>query len=502
MKRVVPLHLCLLKRDPTLDLAEHVLPSMIHEFARTSLPSLPPSPPKNDHQHPPTHLKETTYIMAKKRKDKVPYPGTKGEKSTSFFTRKKWKSIMQYNLLELAGRGLDPRGAQVVGTALMKNTYVTKLDLCNNGLGNDGTVLLADVMRANTHINWLNLSHNGITDIGGIALASAFIPNVSPSGQPGQWNRNIMTIILMGNELSDDTLLAFSNAAACHRDLTRVDLSWNRVGPQGTKCLLRCFQRNPLCNFTLSANSIGDIGTAHLCDALIRHGSRTWTTLNLFRNDISHRGAAAIGQLLSRTDMILDVNLRSNTLGARGVQELRGFLTSAGATITVRSLNLADNMIGDEGARDVAGIIEADLPHLLRLDISDNNFTDAGALIIARALRTNTRLLQVNCRENTFGAKSVAAVADLVRGTQSLKSLNLANCIESADQRRSVTLAVGEADGVHVEMGEQGGMDANGGDAVAKMAEFLQIQADQEAAKAKEATLKKKMSRSRSAKSA
>lgn len=425
-----------------------------------------------------------------RKKDKVPFPGSKGETSTAFYTRKKWKALLQEVRLDLAGRALGPRGGLVVSSALFKNSRIVSLDLSHNELGDEGAMAMANLLRVNATLQHLNLSHNNMTDVGGIALASAFIPNVSATGQPGQWNRTLYTLNLMGNRFADDTLLALSNAAACHRDLTRVDLSWNDVGPNGTKCLTRALQRNPLCVYLLAANQLGDEGTAHLCEALLRHGGRSQLALNLYNNEISYSGANAVGQLLARTSVIQDVSLAGNTIGFKGAQALQQHLTDF-AVLTacpLRFLNLSDNWLGDEGATSVAAIIAADLPALERLDVSDNQITDSGATAIALAVLRNTHLRLLNCENNHFGSKAVEAVVRLIRESSSLKSLNLSNCIESAEHRRALTVAVGETDGLHVELGPNPdtAVADESADLVVKLTEHLQLLADQAAQREKD----------------
>ncbi|KAG5486280.1 hypothetical protein CUR178_07591 [Leishmania enriettii] len=437
---------------------------------------------------------------ARKKKDKVPAPGTKGDAFTGFYTKKKWKSVLQETRVDLAGRALRPRGALIVGTALFKNTYVTWLDLSQNDLGDDGAIAIASMLRANTQVQHLNLSHNGMTDVGGIALASAFIPNVSPSGQPGQWNRTLFSLVLMGNNLGDDTLLAMGNAAACHRDLTRVDLSWNTIGQNGPKSLMRTYQRNPLCVYQLAANALGDGGTVYLCEALQRHGGKSQTTLNLYRNSISCLGAEAVGRLLANTSIVQDVSLAGNTIGFKGMQALQRQLTDAAvmASLSLRFLNLSDNWIGDEGAAAVAAIIKADLPSLERLDVSANKITDIGSTAIVTAALHNTHLLLLNCEENRLGRKAVEAVVRLIHETRTLKSLNVTGCVDSAEHRRALTIAVGENDGLHVELGPNP-PDAAGAEDVAlidKVTEHLQMLADQEAQRQKESIMKKRLKKS------
>ncbi|KAG8348865.1 putative Leucine Rich repeat [Trypanosoma vivax] len=377
---------------------------------------------------------------------------------------------------------------QIIGNALAKNKHVVRLDISHNKIGDAGAVAVAELLRRNETILHLNLAQNGITDVGGIALASAFIPNVSPNGQPGQWNRTLFTLVLAGNELGDATLLALSKAAACHRDLSRVDLSWNKIGPLGTKCLLRSMQRNPLCTYNLVANMIGDEGTEHLCEALQRYGNKTLTTLNLYRNDVSYRGCKAVGRLIENNEFILDLGLHSNTIGLRGMQELRHHLTSAPNRL--RSINLNNCMLGDDGAQEVATIIEADLPTLERLSIADNNITDVGGVAIVKSLMVNNFLISVSCTGNRFGAKTVELTLQLLESAKVLKLLDFTNSIESSEMQRTLTFAGGDAEGLRVDVGEM--KETTLESVLQRIAEYMQMVLDVEAEKSRNRKLRKK----------
>ncbi|CCW64430.1 unnamed protein product [Phytomonas sp. EM1] len=433
----------------------------------------------------------------KSKKDKIPYPGTKGEPFTEFYSRKKWRTVFQSQMLDLAGRGLSSVGTLIIGTALAKNHTISYLNLAHNDMGDDGAIALADLLRVNETIHTLDLSQNCITDVGAIALASAFLPNVSPSGQPGQWNRTLTSLILVGNECGDDTLLAFSNAAVSHHGFSTINLSWNRIGAKGTRNLMRCFQHNPLCNFILYANQLGDEGVVHLCEALRLHGGKGQGSLNLYRNSVGPRGAAAVAALLDGNDYLLELDLSSNTLGLRGTQEICRVLTTS--TCVLRTLNLADNMIGDDGAKEVARVISANLPTLNRLNVSDNEINEKGSFHLVNALHKNTSLLVVQAGKNTFGSKAVKSIEELVRTTKSLCSLNIMNCVSSPELRWRLSLAVGESDGVHVEMGNETTVEnEEEGGILARINEYVQGLEEQEAQRAREATAAKKLRRSKS----
>ncbi|RNF10495.1 hypothetical protein TraAM80_01542 [Trypanosoma rangeli] len=422
------------------------------------------------------------------KKEKIPPPGTSKDLTTNFYTRRKWRALLLQASLELQGKSIVPRGVLIIGTALMKNRHIVHLDLSHNNIGDEGAVTMAEVLRKNETIQYLNLAQNGITDVGGIALASAFVPNVTPSGQPGQWNRTLFSIVLMGNDMGDDTLLAMSKAAACHRDLVSVDLSWNNVGPLGTKCLLRSMQRNPLCVYHLMANKIGDIGTAYLCEAMQRFAGKGIASLNLFRNDVRHKGCEAVGQLLENNEFLLDVSLHSNMLGLKGMQVLRQHFTAA--PNCVRSLNLANCMLGDDGASEVAALIAANPPSLERLNIANNGLSDEGGVIIVRALLRNTFLIMVSCADNTFDTKTVDATGELINTTKTLKLLDFTKSIDSVEMRRTLAFAASDAESIRIEVGEV--QEESLEDMLQHIAEHMQMILDAEAEKANSKKTKRK----------
>lgn len=421
------------------------------------------------------------------KKEKVPPPGTRKDPTTNFYNRRKWRALLFSASLELQGKNIVPRGALIIGTALMKNKHVVRLDFSHNNIGDEGAVTMAELLRKNETIQHLNLAQNGITDVGGIALASSFIPNVSPNGQPGQWNHTLFTIVLSGNDLGDDTLLAMSKAAACHRDLSVVDLSWNKIGPSGTKCLMRSMQRNPLCVYKLMANRIGDEGASYLCEAMQRFAGRGTPTLNLFRNDVRHRGCKAVGQLLENNEFITELSLHSNTLGLKGIQQLRQHFLAA--PNCVRTLDISNCMLGDDGAHEVAAIIEANLPSLERLSVANNGFSDNGGATVVKALLKNAVLVMVSLSYNTFGAKTVDVATRLISTAKVLKLLDLSKCIESIEMRRTLAFSASDADGIRVEVGEV--QEETLDDMLQRIADHMQMTLDAEAANAKSKKSKK-----------
>lgn len=401
------------------------------------------------------------------KKEKIPPPGNKKDEYTNFYSKAKWKQLMLKSTLDCNGRNMRAVGAQIVGNALAKNRWVTHIDFSHNHFSDQGAIELAQILKVNDIIQNVNLSCNDIGDIGGIALASAFIPCANPTGAPSQWNRSVYYLNLSGNQMGNDALVALCNAAAAHRDLTKVDLTYNRVGGAGTKAMMRSMSRNPLCTFMLGGNQLGDEGVQNLCAAVIQYGGKgSQAVFALFNNDVSKGGAEAIGSVLEQNDFITDLNLSWNTLGYKGTEALCTRMMPPAKNV-LRVLNLANNCLGDEGAEEVAKVIESNIETLTRVNVSHNEIKDRGGVALANAVAKNTYVTYILATHNELGDKAVEAFCDTIKSTKTLKVLDFKrnNFTDDQKQKFSDALKYTESQGLRVDYGAM--------DDVVPMSQFL-----------------------------
>jgi Ran GTPase-activating protein (RanGAP) involved in mRNA processing and transport len=149
---------------------------------------------------------------------------------------------------------------------------------------------------------------------------------------------------------------------------------------------------------------------------------------------------------------VLNVELTSQQLGPREVQELCQALASTGS---VKALELDGNRIGDEGAERLAERL-ADDSSINFLDLGSNGIRDAGAtalavhlggncalrhldltsnrikghggLALGRMLGANSGLRQLTLSENKVGAECARAIGQALPSNLSLRILNLRKC--------------------------------------------------------------------------
>ncbi|CAF1091081.1 unnamed protein product [Adineta ricciae] len=104
-----------------------------------------------------------------------------------------------------------------------------------------------------------------------------------------------------------------------YRTLTKLDLSSNRIGAEGTRHIGDALPTNmTLTKLDLSSNQIGAEGTRHIGDALPTN--MTLTKLDLSSNQIGAEGARHIGDALPTNMTLTKLDLSSNQIGAEGAQ--------------------------------------------------------------------------------------------------------------------------------------------------------------------------------------
>ena len=163
------------------------------------------------------------------------------------------------------------------------------------------------------------------------------------------------SLVLWNGRLTD----AAARALAVHPDaasLRSLDLSWNRIGPDGARALADGLPG--LVSLRLYHNDVGPRGTVAVANARWR-----LTSLNLCGNGIGVEGAAALARG-EATERLESLHLGWVGLGDRGVARL-----AERRWRLLRELNVRDNEITMAGART---LISDAFPKLRRLGLDDN----------------------------------------------------------------------------------------------------------------------------------
>jgi hypothetical protein len=139
----------------------------------------------------------------------------------------------------------------------------------------------------------------------------------------------------------------------------------------------------------------------------------------LENNEIYPKGASALGQVISSSPNMKYLYMAHNSIGSSGVADL--------APEAIRQLqiwNLAENEIGQMGARAIADCLKSPKSSVETLVLESNHFRNEGAKSLAESLKVNKTLKVLDVRYNGITVEGIRAFRDmLVQGNKTLQYL-------------------------------------------------------------------------------
>jgi len=217
-------------------------------------------------------------------------------------------------------------------------------------------------------------------------------------------NSTLQVLFLYDNKIGyrGAAYLADALAIRINSTLKLLDLRNNKIGDGGAKCLANTLAKNSaLQKLSLSKNNIGHDGAECLANALATNS--TLRDLCLFENNIGDRGAECLANALATNSTLQRLYLRDSNVGDRGAECLANALVT---NSTLQTLDMGSSKIGDDGAVDLANVLVTNST-LQALGLFDNKIGDRGADCLANALATNSTLMMLDLIGNIIGSSKV-----------------------------------------------------------------------------------------------
>ncbi|XP_056410587.1 dynein regulatory complex subunit 5 [Hyla sarda] len=148
--------------------------------------------------------------------------------------------------------------------------------------------------------------------------------------------------------------------------------------------------------FRLHRSKVDDNKVRILIRSLLDHPSLV--ELDLSHNQISDRGARAVGKLLNQS-RLQTLNLCNNNIRPPGAQAIAHALTTNSC---LQVLNLRLNHIGDEGGQVLCNALQQNCS-LEKLHIGSNKLSEPTATALAQVFSQNTSLKSLNISCNPIG---------------------------------------------------------------------------------------------------
>jgi len=179
-----------------------------------------------------------------------------------------------------------------------------------------------------------------------------------------------------------------------------------------------------LTNIAFPENSLGDLGTARVSEALCSPGATSIRHLNLNRNGIGPTGAESLAEMLRSQSWLNTLVLRNNQMNDGGVASILRALSN-GENRSVKDLRLGSNVAGTESAK-AAGLAIGTNGSLLALDLARSSIKDDGASSIAAGLQSDTcRLQSLDLRWCGIYTDGIVSLAQSLKVNSTLISLSL-----------------------------------------------------------------------------
>ncbi|XP_052582915.1 capping protein, Arp2/3 and myosin-I linker protein 2 isoform X2 [Peromyscus californicus insignis] len=328
--------------------------------------------------------------------------------------------------LSLAQTGLTPRGMRALGRALAANatfdSTLTHLDLSGNpgalGVSQDSGGLYAFLSRPNVLV-FLNLAG---TDSALGTLFAALSGGCCSSLTHLEASRNIFS--RTKSRAAPAALQRFLSSA---RMLQHLGLAGCKLPPEALRALLDGLALNTQIrdlHLDLSACELRSAGAQVIQDLVCDAGALSSLDLsdNGFGSDMVTL-VLAIGRSRSLKHVALGRNFN-----VRCKETLDDVLHRIVQLIQDEDCPLQSLSVAESRLKQGASVLLQALgtnPKLTALDISGNAIGDAGAKMLAKTLRVNTRLRSVIWDRNNTSALGLLDVAQALEQNHSLKSMPL-----------------------------------------------------------------------------
>jgi Ran GTPase-activating protein (RanGAP) involved in mRNA processing and transport len=210
-----------------------------------------------------------------------------------------------------------------------------------------------------------------------------------------------------------------SNALEFNSSVKVIDISENALNTDAIDYLCSCLWNNEgIKILNLSKNNFGQGGVSYIASLL--SANKSITNLNLSSNYINAVGAKLLAKTFEQNETIDSINLASNNLTFLGAH----YISQSFNCTNIRFLDLSDNNLTHNGSIMIANMIKNN-QSLLYINLAKNNIGDAGILYVIKALLDNKSLASIDISQNNISQSQTKLFADFIIDTDSISYLNL-----------------------------------------------------------------------------
>ena len=240
--------------------------------------------------------------------------------------------------LDLTYNDIGDGGAVALAEGLKDLTSLLELRLCKIGITSQGVLALVEVLKYN-HLQHLDLSKNSIGPESMAALVDFICAD------------SLQTLELWRCGLLLDGAVSLSTGLKSCRQLVKLDISYNDIGPLGMWCLAEGLKScRQLVKLDMSINDIGPLGMSSLAEGL--KSCRQLVKLDISYNNIGSHGMSSLAEGLQYCTNLQVLDLSDNNITSDGVAAIVGVMKICKY---LQKLDLSSNSICVDGAAVLVG---------------------------------------------------------------------------------------------------------------------------------------------------
>lgn len=409
------------------------------------------------------------------------------------FDDSKWKelvsSLNQYKTIRLHDCGLGISHCEDLSSLLSTNQALIELNLSNNELGDSGIDVLCkgllnpncslqklwlrncnlteaccenltSILKSKPSLTELHLGDNNLGTSGGKALCQGLLDP----------NCQLESLQLQYCELTKENIEALSSALSYKSSLHTLNLSSNKLGDEAVKHLCQALLDSPcklqslqlegcditqascedlsavlsskpsLIEFCIGENSIGDAGTAILCQGIQNPNCKV-EKLWLWECNITAAGCKELAKVIGTKETLKEISLLGNLLTNEGVEFLcqglkdpktklqsiwlrdcgltaaccKSISSALSVNSVLKELHLDGNCIGDEGVIDICEGVRSSSCKLESLWLGHSSLTAVCCEALAKVIVEKTSLLELDVSYSHIGDEGVFKLCEAVK---------------------------------------------------------------------------------------
>lgn len=291
------------------------------------------------------------------------------------------------------------------------NIFIKALRFPRNQLSSAAAEPLAKILRITKTLIHLDIRHNSV---GSEGLAKLIQPLTDQGGD----RCSLVTLNLVNNNLKRKAASYLADLLKKNKTLQEVHIGRNPLHPKGMKEIINGLQANSesrVKHLDLKATGLGGkAGLKALIELLKKN--ETIESLDLSSNGLGPHGAKELSSVFMFKNVLLDLNLGGNDIGADGVSAMANALNEERKVqghCNLQRLSLNWNQLGDEGAIFLAMGLEKNST-IHHLDLSHNKIGSLGALHLASTFGINYGLKEVLLNDNSIDDQGAFALASVL----------------------------------------------------------------------------------------